>query len=138
MSGATFGVVSGVVSGIWSRLRRLLRRHVRQGSAAPAALTGLAGCGVLAAYAAAGDRATRDLSATDKRLTWANWPLHIDTDDADETSRPSLRAFERRTGISVDYVEEIDDNDEFFGKIGPALMNHQPTGRDLIVISDWM
>ena len=55
-----------------------------------------------------------------------------------ETRRPTLEAFEKRTGISVDYVEEINDNDEFFGKISPALMNHQRTGRDLIVISDWM
>ncbi len=71
-------------------------------------------------------------------LTWANWPLYIDTDDDHPDRRPTLRAFERRTGISVDYVEEINDNDEFFGKISPALMNHQSTGRDLIVISDWM
>ncbi|MGW0189077.1 ABC transporter substrate-binding protein [Streptomyces sp. NPDC003362] len=116
----------------------LSRRSLLRALGGAAALTGLAGCGVPAAYVAPGDRATRDLSATDKRLTWANWPLYIDTDDADETSRPSLRAFERRTGISVDYVEEINDNDEFFGKISPALMNHQSTGRDLIVVSDWM
>ena len=68
----------------------------------------------------------------------ANWPLYIDTDDDDATKRPTLDAFEKRTGISVDYIEEINDNDEFFGKISPALMNHQQTGRDLIVISDWM
>ncbi|WP_328874123.1 spermidine/putrescine ABC transporter substrate-binding protein [Streptomyces sp. NBC_00287] len=98
----------------------------------------LAGCGVPAAYVKPGDRAGADLSATDRRLTWANWPLYIDVDDEDETRRPTLDAFERRTGISVDYVEEINDNDEFFGKISPSLMNHQQTDRDLIVISDWM
>lgn len=84
------------------------------------------------------DRAAADLSATDKRLTWANWPLYIDTDDEDAARRPTLDGFEKRTGISVEYVEEINDNDEFFGKISPALMNHQSTGRDLVVISDWM
>ncbi|MFI5552691.1 spermidine/putrescine ABC transporter substrate-binding protein [Streptomyces sp. NPDC051738] len=99
---------------------------------------GLAGCGVRPAYVSPGDRAATDVSATDKRLTWANWPLYIDTDDADENRRPTLEAFEKRTGIAVEYVEEINDNDEFFGKISPALMNHQRTGRDLIVISDWM
>lgn len=98
----------------------------------------LAGCGVPAAYVEAGDRAGADLSASEHRLTWANWPLYIDVDDADETKRPTLDAFERRTGISVDYVEEINDNDEFFGKISPSLMNHQQTDRDLLVISDWM
>ncbi|MEU6227380.1 spermidine/putrescine ABC transporter substrate-binding protein [Streptomyces sp. NPDC047042] len=98
----------------------------------------LAGCGVPAAYVAPGKRAATDLSARDKRLTWANWPLYIDTDDEDTRRRPTLEGFERRTGIAVDYVEEINDNDEFFGKVSPALMNHQATGRDLVVVSDWM
>ncbi|MFF7279088.1 extracellular solute-binding protein [Streptomyces griseorubiginosus] len=114
--------------------RRTLLRALGGG----AVLGGLAGCGVPAAYVAAGDRAGPDRSAADKRLTWANWPLYIDTDDDDSTRRPTLDAFRGRTGISVDYVEEINDNDEFFGKISPALMNHQQTGRDLIVVSDWM
>ncbi|MDN0199744.1 spermidine/putrescine ABC transporter substrate-binding protein [Streptomyces sp. S.PNR 29] len=114
--------------------RRALLRTLGGG----ALLGALAGCGVPAAYIAPGDRAAPDRSAIDKRLTWANWPLYIDTDDENPNSRPTLEAFERRTGISVDYVEEINDNDEFFGKISPALMNHRQTGRDLIVISDWM
>ncbi|MEG3631374.1 polyamine ABC transporter substrate-binding protein [Streptomyces poriticola] len=116
----------------------LSRRSLLRTLGAGAALGGLAGCGVPAAYVPAGERAAADLSATEHRLTWANWPLYIDTDDERPSRRPTLEAFERRTGISVDYVEEINDNDEFFGKISPALMNHQPTGRDLIVISDWM
>ncbi|MFE0249848.1 spermidine/putrescine ABC transporter substrate-binding protein [Streptomyces sp. NPDC059010] len=116
----------------------LSRRNLLRALGAGAAVGGLAGCGVPAAYVPPADRAAADLSATDKRLTWANWPLYIDTDDEDARRRPTLEAFEKRTGISVDYVEEINDNDEFFGKISPALMNHQRTGRDLIVISDWM
>ncbi|WP_210588136.1 spermidine/putrescine ABC transporter substrate-binding protein [Streptomyces sp. GESEQ-35] len=117
----------------------LSRRSLLRTLGGTAALGGLAGCGVPAAYVKPGERAAADLSASDKRLTWANWPLYIDTDDdEDETKRPTLEAFEKGTGIAVDYVEEINDNDEFFGKISPALMNHQRTGRDLIVISDWM
>ncbi|CAM5715602.1 hypothetical protein SVIOM342S_05100 [Streptomyces violaceorubidus] len=108
------------------------------GSAALGALGALAGCGVPAAYVAPGDRAATDRSAGERRLTWANWPLYIDTDDDHPGRRPTLEAFEQETGISVDYIEEINDNDEFFGKISPSLMNHQPTDRDLIVISDWM
>ncbi|MFJ1971544.1 spermidine/putrescine ABC transporter substrate-binding protein [Streptomyces sp. NPDC087903] len=114
------------------------RRTLLRALGAGGVLGGLAGCGVPGAYVPPGDRAGADLSADDKRLTWGNWPLYIDTDDTDTTSRPTLEAFRRRTGISVDYVEEINDNDEFFGKISPALMNHQQTGRDLIVVSDWM
>ncbi|MER7972412.1 spermidine/putrescine ABC transporter substrate-binding protein [Streptomyces sp. NPDC096080] len=114
--------------------RRTLLRALGGG----AVLGGLAGCGVPAAYVSPGDRAAADVSVRDRRLRFANWPLYVDTDDDDSTERPSLDAFEKRTGIAVDYVEEINDNDEFFGKISPALMNHQQTGRDLIVISDWM
>ncbi|MGC0337518.1 spermidine/putrescine-binding protein [Streptomyces sp. SLBN-8D4] len=116
----------------------LARRSLLRALGGGAALGALAGCGVPAAYVSAGDRSVPDRSAIDKRLTWANWPLYIDTDDDDPTRRPTLDAFARRTGISVDYVEEINDNDEFFGKISPALMNRQQTGRDLIVMSDWM
>ncbi|MEV5816219.1 ABC transporter substrate-binding protein [Streptomyces mutabilis] len=116
----------------------LSRRTLLRGLGGSAALGALAGCGVPAAYVAPGDRAAPDRSATEPRLTWANWPLYIDTDDAHPSRRPTLEAFEHETGISVEYVEEINDNDEFFGKISPSLMNHRPTDRDLIVISDWM
>ncbi|MEV0979944.1 extracellular solute-binding protein [Streptomyces sp. NPDC049915] len=114
------------------------RRSLLRTLGGTTALGALAGCGVPAAYVRPGDRAAADASARDRRLTWANWPLYIDTDDAHPNRRPTLEAFEKQSGIAVDYVEEINDNDEFFGKISPALMNHQSTGRDLIVISDWM
>ncbi|WP_405913492.1 spermidine/putrescine ABC transporter substrate-binding protein [Streptomyces sp. NBC_00963] len=114
------------------------RRSLLRGSGAVGALAALTGCGVPAAYVKPGERAGRDTSAQDKSLVFANWPLYIDTDDHDPSKRPTLDTFEKRTGIKVTYTEEINDNDEFFGKISPALMNHQQTGRDLIVISDWM
>ncbi|MFJ9405509.1 PotD/PotF family extracellular solute-binding protein [Streptomyces sp. NPDC101393] len=102
------------------------------------ALAALTGCGVPPAYVKAADRGSPDHSARDHDIVFANWPLYIDVDDHDKQRRPTLDRFRRRTGISVTYTEEINDNDEFFGKISPSLMNHQPTGRDLIVISDWM
>ncbi|QTZ94381.1 polyamine ABC transporter substrate-binding protein [Streptomyces auratus] len=119
----------------------LSRRALLRGAGATGvtgALAAMTGCGVPPAYVRAADRAGPDRSAHDPRLTFANWPLYIDVDDHDKQRRPTLAAFERRSGISVTYTEEINDNDEFFGKIGPALMNHQSTGRDLIVMSDWM
>lgn len=117
--------------------RRTLLRGVG-GIGVTGALAALTGCGVPPAYVDAADRAGTDRSAKDREVTFANWPLYIDVDDHNAQRRPTLDAFERRTGISVTYTEEINDNDEFFGKISPALMNHQSTGRDLIVISDWM
>lgn len=114
------------------------RRSLLRSLGAGAAGATLAGCGVPAAYVAPGDRGAQDTSRRDKSLHFANWPLYIDTADGDESKRPTLDAFTARTGIGVRYTEEINDNDEFFGKISPALMNQQDTGRDLIVISDWM
>ncbi|MEU4266931.1 extracellular solute-binding protein [Streptomyces sp. NPDC026092] len=114
------------------------RRSLLRGIGGAGAVALLAGCGVPAAYVEPGRRAGRDLSARDLTLDFANWPLYIDTDDDDTSKRPTLDAFAERSGISVRYTEEINDNDEFFGKISPALMNHQETGRDLIVMSDWM
>ncbi|WP_353944990.1 spermidine/putrescine ABC transporter substrate-binding protein [Streptomyces sp. HUAS MG91] len=118
--------------------RRSLLRALGGGATAAAVGALATGCGVPAAYVAPGDRGAHDQSADDKRLTWANWPLYIDVDDDDTSKRPTLDAFEKQSGIQVKYTEEINDNDEFFGKISPSLMNHQRTGRDLIVISDWM
>ncbi|SEE48086.1 PotD/PotF family extracellular solute-binding protein [Streptomyces sp. Ag109_O5-10] len=121
-----------------SQTPALSRRSLLRALGGTAALGALAGCGVPAAYVKAGDRAVTDVSAADHKLVFANWPLYIDVDDGNPNKRPTLDAFEKSSGISVDYIEEINDNDEFFGKISPALMNHQSTGRDLIVISDWM
>nr|WP_043191403.1 spermidine/putrescine ABC transporter substrate-binding protein [Streptomyces roseoverticillatus] len=114
--------------------RRTLLRALGAGAGAAA----LAGCGVPAAYVEPADRAAEDRSGNDKRLVFANWPLYIDVDENDPQKRPTLDAFEKQSGISVKYTEEINDNDEFFGKVSPALMNHQEIGRDLIVVSDWM
>ncbi|MFB6830839.1 polyamine ABC transporter substrate-binding protein [Streptomyces hydrogenans] len=114
------------------------RRSVLRGLGAAGATGLLAACGVKPAYVAEDRRAGRDLSGRERSVTFANWPLYIDTDDDDPRKRPSLDAFQERTGIAVRYTEEINDNDEFFGKIGPALMNGQAVDRDLIVVSDWM
>lgn len=116
----------------------LPRRSLLRALGASAGVAALAGCGVPAAYIAPGDRAAEDRSATDRRLVFANWPLYIDVDEHHAQRRPTLDDFQKQSGISVKYTEEINDNDEFFGKISPALMNHQDTGRDLIVVSDWM
>ncbi|MEH6375864.1 spermidine/putrescine ABC transporter substrate-binding protein [Streptomyces sp. KLMMK] len=119
-------------------VKPLSRRTLLRALGAGAGAAALAGCGVPAAYVEPADRGAEDRSSRDKSLVFANWPLYIDVDEDDPQKRPTLDAFEKRSGISVKYTEEINDNDEFFGKVSPALMNHQGTGRDLIVVSDWM
>ena len=71
-------------------------------------------------------------------LNFANWPLYIDTDENDETKHKTLEDFTAKYGTVVNYSEVINDNDEFFGTIQPALQGGQDTGWDLIVHTDWM
>ncbi|HEU5204095.1 MAG TPA: spermidine/putrescine ABC transporter substrate-binding protein [Candidatus Limnocylindrales bacterium] len=71
-------------------------------------------------------------------LNFANWPLYIDTDENDTTKHKTLEDFTAKYGTVVNYQEVINDNDEFFGTIQPALQGGQDTGWDLIVHTDWM
>jgi spermidine/putrescine transport system substrate-binding protein len=71
-------------------------------------------------------------------LNFANWPLYIDTDENDDTKHKTLEDFTAKYGTVVNYSEVINDNDEFFGTIQPALQGGQDTGWDLIVHTDWM
>ncbi len=68
-------------------------------------------------------------------LRFANWQLYIDMDDTTKKS-PTLEAFTAETGIPVEYFEEINSNDEYFGKIQGPLSNGQSIDRDIIVITD--
>ncbi len=79
----------------------------------------------------------KDVSASDKVVNWSNWPLYIDVDDKTK-KHPTLDAFTAKTGIKVNYTEDINDNDEFFGKIRPQLAAGKTTGRDIVVLTDWM
>jgi spermidine/putrescine transport system substrate-binding protein len=99
------------------------------------ALLGLAACGTPATRQTAASCVSDDLSATEKTLVFDNWPQYIDVEGK---RRPTLDAFQQRSGITVRYSETINDNDEFFGKIQGQLSTCQPTGRDLIVLSDWL
>ncbi|MFE6054546.1 spermidine/putrescine ABC transporter substrate-binding protein [Kitasatospora sp. NPDC056446] len=111
------------------------RRSVLGGAALLGAGT-LTGCGIPSAYVAEDRRSVPDRSESDRRLAFSNWTQYIDTDD--KGGRPTLDAFVRETGIEVAYTEDINDNDEFFGKISPVLTQGADPGRDLMVVSDWM
>jgi len=63
-------------------------------------------------------------------LTISNWPFYID--------KNTVPDFEKATGISVNYVEDVNDNAEFFGKVQPLLQQGQSGGRSLFVVTDWM
>ncbi|MFJ9521531.1 spermidine/putrescine ABC transporter substrate-binding protein [Kitasatospora sp. NPDC101801] len=100
----------------------------------------LAACGIPPARSSGTGEATAgpDDSDSDKVVDFSNWPLYIDVDPADESKRPTLDAFTAATGVKVKYTEDINDNVEFFGKVKPQLAAGQETGRDLMVLTDWM
>lgn len=64
------------------------------------------------------------------QLTISNWPFYID--------RKTVPEFEQETGVSVKYIEDVNDNNEFFGKMQPLLEKGEAGGRDIFVVTDWM
>jgi spermidine/putrescine transport system substrate-binding protein len=68
-----------------------------------------------------------------KTLHFSNWTLYI---DVKKGQHPSLEQFQKKTGVHVDYREDINDNASFFSKIEPDLARGQSTGRDIIVMTD--
>lgn len=116
----------------------LSRRTLFRGAGAVALGTFLAACGTAPQTPkSSGERAADDLSDDEKVVNWSNWPEYIDVDD-ETGDRPTLAAFTEATGITVNYTEDYNDNDEFFAKMQPQLSSGQDTGRDLWCSTDWM
>ncbi len=63
-------------------------------------------------------------------LTISNWPLYID--------KGTVPAFEKATGVSVKYIEDINSNEEFFNKMQPLLSRGESGGRSIFVLADYM
>ncbi|REE63727.1 spermidine/putrescine transport system substrate-binding protein [Streptomyces sp. 3212.3] len=120
-----------------SLTRRSLLRASAGGALAVGGLGALSACGIPAAGKTQGGTSAEDHSSKEKVVNFSNWPEYIDVDDSGK-HHPTLEAFGRRTGITVKYTEDINDNNEFFGKIKPQLAAGQDTGRDLIVLTDWL
>ena len=70
-----------------------------------------------------------------KTLHFSNWTLYIDTNNKAH-SHPSLVDFQKKYGVHVDYVEDINDNASFFGKIQGPLSRGQSIDRDIVVLTD--
>src|SRR5215217_2846407 len=63
-------------------------------------------------------------------LVISNWPLYID--------KHTVPDFEKASGVSVKYIEDVNDNAEFFGKLQPQLNQGESGGRSIFVVTDWM
>jgi spermidine/putrescine transport system substrate-binding protein len=62
-------------------------------------------------------------------LTISNWPLYID--------KQTVPDFEKATGVSVNYVEDINSNEEYFNKMQPILAKGESGGRSIMVLADY-
>ena len=102
----------------------------------------LASCGTPGARQTPETCPSPDLSTTEKTLTFSNWPVYIDestevVDGRRTTVIPTLQDFQAETGIDVLYNTDVNDNAEFFAKVRDQLAACEPTGRDLMVLTDW-
>lgn len=119
---------------------QVTRRGVIAGAGAVGLAAFLAACGTKGTADTKGSAApaSADQSDSDKSLNVSNWPLYVDVDENDESIRPSVIAFTAATGIKVAYTEDVSDNNVFFGKVRNQLAAGQDTGRDIMVLTDWM
>jgi spermidine/putrescine transport system substrate-binding protein len=116
----------------------LLRRAAAGGTllSLPGVLAACGGSGIKggAATTAATTAASKKLAGT---LRISNWPLYIDIDEKTK-KRPTIQQFQQEYKISVRYVEDVNDNDQFFGKVQAQLRRGQGIDRDIMVLTDWM
>jgi spermidine/putrescine transport system substrate-binding protein len=116
--------------------RRDMLRRVGVGAGSLSVTAFLAACGI-SGEAERNEGEDPGLTTTQKNgeLNFANWPAYIDKKKGDS---PTLLQFEEETGIDVTYTENINDNASFYAKIRESLANDEPTGYDIIVVTDWM
>jgi spermidine/putrescine transport system substrate-binding protein len=103
---------------------RVTRRSVLAGAGAIGAGSLLAACG-------------GGGGASDNAVRWGNWTLYLDY-DSDAKVYPTLEKFTEQTGVEVKYLEDYNDNDEFYGKVQGQLKLGEDIGYDLICPTDWM
>jgi spermidine/putrescine transport system substrate-binding protein len=114
--------------------RRILQRGAA-GALSASALAYLAACGTDEPAGAGNQSAEAKPIPKGKvadSMYMANWPLYIDEE------RTSLKKFQDKYGTKIKYVEEINDNTEFFGKVRQQYAQGQSGGRDIHTVTDWM
>ena len=100
-----------------------------------AVLAGAGGLGAAGLLAACGGGSDSADSANSVR--WGNWPLYLDYDE-NTKKYPTLDKFSAATGITANYFEDYNDNDEFFGKVQAQLKLGEDIGYDVVTPTDWM
>lgn len=109
------------------------RRFIGGGAAATAAA--LLGSSFLAACGSdsdnAGSTGTQDDSGpAGGALRVSNWPLYM--------ADGFVAAFQTASGITVDYKEDFNDNEQWFAKVKEPLSRKQDIGADLVIPTEFM
>jgi len=97
-------------------------------------LAGAGGLGAAGLLAACGGSDSADGANS---VRWGNWPLYLDYDE-DTKKYPTLDKFKEQTGITAEYFEDYNDNDEFYGKVQAQLKLGEDIGYDVVTPTDWM
>ncbi|MGV0742841.1 polyamine ABC transporter substrate-binding protein [Mycolicibacterium sp. XJ870] len=115
---------------------RTSRRRFLGGGAAAAAALAL-GPAVLAACGSGGDETSATTSAAPDdgspasgTLRVSNWPLYM--------AEGFVAAFQTASGLTVDYKEDFNDNEQWFAKVKEPLARKQDIGADLVVPTEFM
>jgi spermidine/putrescine transport system substrate-binding protein len=120
--------------------RSLSRRGFLRGASLAGLAVGtpglLSACGTGGASVNQAECKSTDLSDKEKMINFSNWIGYVDPVKKKDTS--TLEKFQQQTGITVDYQTDINDNESFFSKVSPQLQDCKSTGRDIIVMTDWM
>jgi spermidine/putrescine transport system substrate-binding protein len=117
--------------------RQLIERAALGGAAltVPSLLAACGGGGIKGAAQTNTAPFTPPPHALAKSLRFSNWPYYIDVNEKTK-GHPTLDEFTRRTGVKVNYIEDINDNNTFFGKVEGPLAHGKSIGRDIIVLTD--
>ncbi|MET4429759.1 MULTISPECIES: spermidine/putrescine ABC transporter substrate-binding protein [unclassified Mycolicibacterium] len=108
------------------------RRFIGGGAAAAAAAilgpSFLAACG--SDSSTSGSSPTQDSGPASGTLRVSNWPLYM--------ADGFVAAFQTASGITVDYKEDFNDNEQWFAKVKEPLSRKQDIGADLVVPTEFM
>ncbi len=105
-------------------------------AAAVAALVlaiGITACGDTVGGGNDGEKTVAEGGQAEGKLTISNWPGYIDPG-----KNGTVKEFEKASGVSVQYIEDVNENEGFFGKLQPQLEQGQSGGRSIFVVTDWM
>jgi spermidine/putrescine transport system substrate-binding protein len=111
---------------------RITRRELVQRGAAGVTILSLPGLLAACGGSSSGGSGSGEVADV---LRFSNWPLYIDYDEKTK-KHPTLDQFTQKTGIKVDYFEDINDNASYFAKVQGPLSQGRGIDRDIFVFTD--